>query len=179
MGLKLGLKKDEVKLVPFQTDWKAEFEKVKAALIEHTSLQLEQIEHIGSTAINGIQAKPVIDILVGVKHLANLDKPFFKDLQKVGFYRLRVERPEEIVCAKFTDDTFETKTHFIHIVEWQSTKWCQMLFFRDYLNENEDARKQYEELKTSFFKTDLSGINDYTHYKEQFVQSIFAKMEGK
>ena len=176
--MKLGLKKDEVVLVPFQTDWKDEFEKVKAALIEHTTLQPMQIEHIGSTAIKGIQAKPIIDILVGVEHLSSLDKPFFKDLQMVGFYRLRVVRPEEIVCAKFTDDTFETKTHFIHIVEWQNTKWRQMLFFRDYLNENEDARKQYEELKNSFFETDLIGITDYTNYKEQFVQSIFAKMEG-
>ena len=176
--MKLGLNKDEVVLVPFQTEWQAEFEKVKVALLEHTTLQPTQIEHIGSTAINGILAKPVIDILVGVEHFATLDKLFFKDLLKVGFYRLRVDRPEEIVCAKFTDDTFETKTHFIHIVEYRGKKWSQMLFFRDYLNENEGARNQYKALKTSFFETDLSGITDYTNYKEQFVQSIFAKMEG-
>ena len=176
--MKLGLSKDEVVLVPFQTEWKAEFDKVKEELIKHTTLQATQIEHIGSTAINGIQAKPVIDILVGVKQLETLEKSFFKDLQKIGFYRLRVERPEEIVCAKFTDETFETKTHFIHIVEWHGKKWREMLFFRDYLNENEDIRLQYEALKTSFFETNLSGITDYTNYKEQFVQSIFAKMEG-
>ena len=176
--MKLGLTKDEVVLVPFQTEWKAEFEKVKAALIEHTTLQATQIEHIGSTAINSIQAKPVIDILVGVEHLETLEKSFFKDLQKVGFYCLRVERPDEIVCAKFTDETYETKTHFIHIVEWHGKKWREMLFFRDYLNENESVRLQYEALKTSFFETKLNGINDYTSYKEQFVQSIFAKMEG-
>ena len=176
--MKLGLSRDEVVLVPFQTQWKAEFEKVKAALIKHTTLQATQIEHIGSTAINGIHAKPVIDILVGVKHLETLEKSFFKDLQKVGFYRLRVERPDEIVCAKFTDETFETKTHFIHIVERQAKKWCELLFFRDYLNDNESVRLQYEALKTSFFETNLNGINDYTNYKEQFVQSIFAKMEG-
>ena len=176
--MKLGLTKDEVVLVPFQTEWKSEFEKVKAVLIEYTTLQATQIEHIGSTAINGIQAKPVIDILVGVEHLETLEKSFFKDLQKVGFYRLRVERPEEIVCAKFTDETYETKTHFIHIVEWHGKKWREMLFFRNYLNENESVRLQYEALKTSFFETKLNGINDYTSYKEQFVQSIFAKMEG-
>ena len=176
--MNLGLTKDEVVLVPFQTEWKSEFEKVKEALIEHTTLQATQIEHIGSTAINGIQAKPVIDILVGVKHLETLEKSFFKDLQKVGFYRLRVERPDEIVCAKFTDETYETKTHFIHIVEWHGKKWREMLFFRDYLNENESVRLQYEALKTSFFETNLNGINDYTNYKEQFVRSIFAKMEG-
>ncbi len=141
-------------------------------------MQQEQIEHIGSTAIHGMQAKPIIDILVGVEHLATLEESFFKDLQKAGFYRLRVERPEEIVCAKFTDETFETKTHFIHILEWHGIKWRQLLFFRDYLNENEDERAQYEGLKTAFFNTNLSGINAYTNYKEQFVQSIFAKMEG-
>ena len=176
--MKLGLNNDEVELVPFQTEWKAEFEKVKAALIEHTTLQPVQIEHIGSTAIKGIQAKPIIDILVGVEHLEVLEKSFIQDLQKAGFYRLRVERPEEIVCAKFTDETYETKTHYIHIVEMHGTKWRQLLFFRDHLNENEDVRLQYEALKTSFFETILNGIDAYTNYKEQFVYSIFAKMEG-
>lgn len=176
--MKLGLNKDEVVLVPFQKEWKAEFEKVKATLTRHTTLQPTQIEHIGSTAILGIQAKPIIDILVGVEQLEALEKPFFKDLQKAGFYRLRVERPEEIVCAKFLDEAYETKTHYIHIVEFNGTKWRQLLFFRDYLNENEDVRTQYESLKRSFFNTNLNGVLDYTNYKEQFVYSIFAKMEG-
>jgi len=73
-------------------------------------------------------------------------------------------------------ETFETKTHFIHIVDFQKEKWQQLLFFRDFLNSNERAKMQYEALKQNFFSTNLNGIADYTNYKEQFVQAIFDKM---
>ncbi|AWE07675.1 GrpB family protein [Lysinibacillus sp. 2017] len=175
--MRLGLKNGEVKLVPYEENWKDDFNIVKMALLEGTNLREFQIEHVGSTSIEGIQAKPIIDILVGVESLASLDKMFFSNLRKVGFYRLQVERPNEIVCAKFTDESFETKTHYIHIVELNKEKWRQMRFFRDYLNANEDVKQRYQALKNSFFRTDLNGINDYTEYKEPFVQSIFAKME--
>ncbi|MCM3390622.1 GrpB family protein [Ureibacillus chungkukjangi] len=177
--MKLGLKNNEVVIVPFDKEWKDEFNKTKTEIIQNTNLTPTQIEHIGSTSIEGIRAKPIIDILIGVDSLTTLDKAFFKDLQNIGFYRLKVERPNEIVCAKFTDETFEIKTHFIHIVEFEKEKWNQMLFFRDYLNINQDIKEQYENLKESFFSTDLKGINSYTDYKEQFVQSIFERMTSK
>ena len=177
--MKLGVTKDEVRLVPYDPQWKNEFMRIQTALVDNMPLQPHQIEHIGSTSIEGIQAKPIIDVVVGVESLALLDKEFFKELQKVGFYRLRVERPNEIVCAKFTDASFETKTHFIHIVEIHQEKWRQMLFFRDYLNAHEETKREYESIKHSFFNTDLQGIQAYTDYKEQFVQSIFLKMEDQ
>ncbi|MBQ0140493.1 MAG: GrpB family protein [Kurthia sp.] len=177
--MKLGLKNNEVIIVPYDKEWKEEFNKTKTEIIQHTNLKPNQIEHIGSTSIEGIRAKPILDILIGVDSLTTLDKPFFKDLRNAGFYKLQVERPNEIVCAKFTDETFETKTHFIHIVELENEKWNQMLFFRDYLNNNQDVKEQYENLKESFFSTDLKGINSYTDYKEQFVQSVFEQMKSK
>ncbi|WP_339171642.1 GrpB family protein [Solibacillus sp. FSL R5-0691] len=175
--MKLGLKKDEVVLVPHEAGWKREFAETKENILKYTSLQPHQIEHIGSTSIEGIHAKPVIDIVIGVVNLDSLGKDFFKGLKHAGFYRLQVERPDEIVCAKFTDTTFETKTHFIHLVEWGNKKWHQMRFFRDYLNVNKAVKKEYELLKDAFFKTGKEGITEYTNYKEQFVQSIFMKMD--
>ncbi|ATP42127.1 dephospho-CoA kinase [Solibacillus sp. R5-41] len=175
--MRLGLNNDEVLLVPYDEAWKVEFTRIQDELLSCTKLTSNQIEHIGSTSIEGIRAKPIIDILVGVENLETLERPFFKDLEKAGFYKLRVVRPNEIVCAKFFDETFQVKTHFIHIVQYESVKWQQLIFFRDYLKRNEEAKKQYEHLKESFFQTDLSGINSYTDYKEQFVKSIFEKMK--
>ena len=177
--MKLGVSKDEVILVPYDPQWKTEFLRMQDSLVHNTSIQPHQIEHIGSTSIEGIQAKPIIDIIVGVESLILLDKEFFKALQKIGFYRLQVERPNEIVCAKFTNASFETKTHFMHIVEIHQEKWRQMLFFRDYLNAHEETKREYESIKHSFFKSDLQGIQAYTDYKEQFVQSIFSKLEDQ
>lgn len=174
--MKLGLKKDEVILVPHEAGWKREFNATKENILQHTNLQSDQIEHIGSTSIEGIHAKPVIDIVIGVEDLDSLDKTFFKELKEAGFYRLQVEKPDEIVCAKFTDASFKMKTHFIHLVEFNKKKWHQMRFFRDYLNANEAVKKEYEALKDAFFRTGREGITEYTNNKEQFVQSIFMKM---
>ncbi|MEK4628560.1 GrpB family protein [Solibacillus sp. FSL R7-0682] len=176
--MKLGLKKEEVILVPYEKEWKNEYERVKKEILNYVNLEPNQIEHIGSTAINGMKAKPIIDILIGVEQLEEIDKTFYNGLQQAGFYRLKVERPNEVVCAKFLDESFEVKTHFIHLVEVNKEKWKQLLFFRDYLNANSDAKIQYETIKASFFMTDLKGINAYTDYKEEYVKGIISKMHS-
>ncbi|WP_042477506.1 GrpB family protein [Bacillus ndiopicus] len=174
--MNIGLRNDEVVLVPYESTWEMEFQKIKEELLHRTNLTSVQIEHIGSTSIQGMRAKPVIDLLVGVSDLACIEKSFFKQLAQAGFHRLRVERPDEIVCAKFTDDTFQIKTHFIHLVQYEGQKWQELLFFRDYLRANEEMREQYEQLKISFFETGLKGIMAYTDYKEDFVRTILAEM---
>ena len=60
---------------------------------------------------------------MGVDDINSVDKEFFQGLKKAGFLRLRVERPNEIVLAKFTDDTYEEKTHFIHLVDYNKGLW--------------------------------------------------------
>ncbi|WP_391209312.1 GrpB family protein [Psychrobacillus sp. L4] len=163
--MNLGLSKNEVKLMPYTSEWNTEFIRVKDELLKHVDIKANCIEHIGSTAITDMVAKPIIDILVGVDDIEKVDIPFMKALQKVGFLRLKVERPGEIEFAKFTDDTFEVKTHFIHLVDYDNELWRNLVFFRDYLNTNEKAREEYKRLK----------ITEYTNLKEPFVKSIFAK----
>ncbi|WOV84543.1 GrpB family protein [Sporosarcina jeotgali] len=97
--MQLGLKNDEVRLESYTPEWKDEFIKVKKELMEYTKLEDYRIEHIGSTAITGMSAKPLIDIVVGVDDLQEVDKPLLKSFSKAGFLRLRVERPGEIVLA--------------------------------------------------------------------------------
>lgn len=111
--------------------------------------------------------------MVGVDDIENVDKPFFQGLKEAGFLKLKVERPNEIVLAKFTDDTYEVKTHFIHLVEYNKELWKNLIFFSDYLNSNETAREQYKALKMNFLEEGSGGINEYTDYKEQFVKGIY------
>lgn len=173
--MRLGLKNDEVKLVSYTPEWKDEFNKVKKELMAYTNLEGDRIAHIGSTAIIGMSAKPILDIIVGVEDLNEIDKPFLKGFQQAGFLRLKVERPGEIVLAKFTDDTYQEKTHFIHIVEYKQELWNHLLFFRDYLNSHEEARKQYLEIKLAYLKNSSTDVTAYTDFKEAFVKEIFAK----
>ncbi|MEB7783060.1 GrpB family protein [Mammaliicoccus sciuri] len=173
--MQLGLKNDEIRLEKYTVKWHDEFIKVKNELLKYTQFGEYRIEHIGSTSIQGMSAKPIIDIVVGVDNLEKVDEELFNSFRKAGFLRLRVEKPNEVVLAKFTDETYQVKTHFIHLVEYQQEIWNNLTFFRDYLNSNEAARKEYLDIKTSYLKNTTSGIKDYTDFKEKFVKSIYNK----
>jgi GrpB-like predicted nucleotidyltransferase (UPF0157 family) len=175
----LGLSRNEVKLVPHDPLWKVEFEQVREKIMQMIpELHTGQIEHIGSTAIADIQAKPVIDIALGVKGIFEQWHHYDEPLRAIGFYRLKVQREQEIVFARFTDSTYEVKTHFIHMIPLQGEHWNNMLFFRDYLNTHAQVRLEYEQLKQAF-KTEHGGIEEYTQHKEQWIQQIFAQRQAK
>jgi GrpB-like predicted nucleotidyltransferase (UPF0157 family) len=175
--LELGLKKDEVRLVEYSPEWTGEFQKVRKEICLKTGLNADRIKHIGSTAILGMPAKPIIDLLVGIDDLKALDKQIISGLKECGFLRLKVERTGEIVFAKFRDTTYEVKTHFIHMVDYQQDLWKDLIFFRDYLNANETARTQYLTIKLAYLENSSTGINEYTAFKEEFVRGIFKKRQ--
>lgn len=177
--MELGLKKNEVRLVPFSKLWQNEFIKVKQDIREKTNIEDRYIEHIGSTAILGMMAKPILDIVIAVEDINNIEESTKNGLKEVGFLRLRVERPGEIVFAKFKDNTYEVKTHFIHLVPQDGELWKNLIFFRDYLNLHSDARENYQQIKLAFVQTNDSGIEEYTTFKEEFVKSIYGKRIDK
>lgn len=117
--MKLGLKRNEVRLVSHDSAWSKAYEQVKSEIIKETDVGACQIEHVGSTAVKGIIAKPIIDIVVGVESIDNNLTQLEKELRSCGFYRLRVERPNEIVFARFKGKSFEVKTHYIHLTNYQ------------------------------------------------------------
>lgn len=173
--MKLGLKNNEVKIVPYTSDWHEEFLKVKKEISKSTHIEENRIEHIGSTAIKDMQAKPIIDVMVAVDDLDAMDPSIIKGLKAIGFLRLKVERPNEIVLAKFVDNTYEEKTHYIHLVEYEKELWNNLIFFRDYLNANKAERDKYLQIKLDYVNKQSTGINEYTDHKEEFVRRVFEK----
>ena len=86
-----------------------------------------------------------------------------------------MELPGEIVLAKFKDNSYQVKTHYIHLVEYQKPLWKNLIFFRDYLNNNEHARHRYLDIKEEFLRNNSEGIREYTDYKEAFVKETIDK----
>lgn len=164
-----------MKLVAYSEEWAIEFQKVKQHIIEATGIEDSRIKHIGSTAIKGMVAKPLLDMMVGVDGLQQVESSILNGLKEIGFYRLRVERPNEIIFAKFTDDTYEEKTHYIHLVEYEGELWKDQLFFKHYLNSHEKEREEYIRLKVEFVQNEDGGIQEYTDFKEEFIKGIYQR----
>lgn len=176
MAIILGLVRGEIQLVDPQVGWKEEFLKTQQQIHEATGLALNRIEHIGSTSINGIKAKPMIDIALGVDDIHHVPVDLLKSLKSIQFYRLQVVLENEVVLAKFLDNgKLDTKTHIIHLVEYKGQKWNDLLSFRDQLNASDLLAQEYEALKLSYLLTGNKDMNDYTLYKEDFVKRTVSR----
>lgn len=172
----LGVKRGTVTLSPYDPEWEFEFEKEKALLLEHFGARIKAIEHIGSTAIPGIPAKPIIDMNIAVDSIDEIDD-FIAGLQQLGY--------EYIPERRYADRQFfpkgpaECRTHHLNLVELESeTGWKNALRFRDYLRTHTDAREAYRILKETLAEQYANDREGYTEQKSAFVHSILAKASG-
>ncbi|MGM8214835.1 GrpB family protein [Bacillaceae bacterium W0354] len=172
----LGLKKNEVKLLPFNSNWKKSFVEEKKLLELLIGEHITGIEHFGSTAIPGIKAKPIIDILIGVRSLEDVEKFDAKKLGEADYYHLpRVQIEGKVLFAKFSDLKNLTRTHYVHIVEHGGDWWKEHLNFRDQLIANPSLAKEYETLKVKYATEYPDDVQAYTDAKEEFVESVLKR----
>jgi len=174
----LGLNKDVVALTPYHKEWKELFIQEKALLESLIGKYIVDIQHIGSTAIEGIAAKPMLDVLIGVRSMNDV-KQFDKyRLKEADIYHLgRVEIEGKAVFAKFSDLEELTKTHVYHVVEYGGDWGKQHTLFRDYLNEHPDVARKYERLKKELALKFPDNERQYAELKKSFVDEVL-KLAG-
>ena len=125
-----------------------------------------RIHHIGSTAISGIWAKPIVDILVEVENENALNKAS-SILQENG-YILMNQMPKRASLNKgYTEQGFAERVFHIHIRLYGDN---DEIYFRDYLNENKDVASEYETLKLSLWKQFEHDRDGYTNAKTELVK---------
>ena len=144
----LGLKRGTVRLCPHEPEWEQDAARTMAALRSVLGAAAE-LQHVGSTAVKTIMAKPIVDIAAAVDDFAEVLQK--RDaLQAAGFYfRPQDDLPGQLLfaCGSLYDGTGDLQTHFIHVVLKNSAEWRDYILFRDYLNERPDAAREYEALK--------------------------------
>lgn len=130
------------------------------------------IEHIGSTAVPGLRAKPVIDILLGVKQLSEVNADFIQKLEMLG-YEYVPEYEKEIPERRYfrKNNTHGIRIHQIHVTQKDSPFWHRHIKFRDYLRTHPAAAKEYEELKKKLAKK-YTDTQEYARAKSDFIKSI-------
>ncbi len=163
-------------LVEHQNSWEKFYEE------ELTHLQstipntlVEKINHIGSTAIKTIWAKPIIDILVEVSQDCNI-----RDLKEIlindGYLCMSEEEKRISLNKGYTDKGFQEKVYHIHLRYLGDN---DELYFRDYLNENPDIAKKYEDLKLELWKKFEHNRDGYTNSKTEFIKLYTNKAKEK
>lgn len=168
--MKLGLQRGTVKLEPHDKRWRQEAEKTIGMLRKVLGEDAIDIQHIGSTSITSISAKPIIDIVVGVKDLM-LTAKHNDELEEHGIYfrGSDADGQQLYVMGDFEKDT---RTHHIHVVIWNGKEWNDYVDFRDFLNCNKNMAFQYQSLKESLESKYANDRNAYTQGKGELIGSI-------
>lgn len=169
----LGLKRDTVQLCEHEQAWEIEAQNTILRLKEILGAVIKDIQHVGSTSIPSIKAKPIIDIAIAVDDFEDV-LLLEEELKKQGFYyRPKVDLGEQLLFASgsYYDGTGDLQTHFIHIVKTGSMDWRNYINFRDYLNSTPAVAKVYEDLKVLLAKQAPvdNGREKYLRGKHDFI----------
>lgn len=163
-----------VVVVPYDPAWPLLFEEEKANLLADIGQYVISLEHMGSTAVPGLAAKPVIDILIGVRSLE--DAPLFIPPLVYRGYEYIPQYETTFPERRYLHRIVEGQhTHHLHIVEPTSEFYRTQLSFRDYLRAHPNVCKEYATLKFRLAKKFHNDREAYTDAKADFIQGVLAK----
>jgi GrpB-like predicted nucleotidyltransferase (UPF0157 family) len=156
---------------PYSPEWPRTFEIEKSRILKAIPTYMTQIEHVGSTAVPGLPAKPVIDILIGVRSLDD-DAKFIPPLEKLGYIyiaELEKEIPERRYLQKVTATAH---THHLHITEADTQFFIDHIRFRDLLRLHLELVTEYAKLKYDLAKKYRTDREAYTDAKSDFIERV-------
>lgn len=166
----IGLKRGTVRLESHQDLWVLEAKEVIKDLREVLGDIALEIQHVGSTAIRSICAKPIVDIAVGVRDLAEV-KPLTEVLAKRQIIFRQEDIPGQLLFVK-GDFPQDTRSHHIHVVRWNDPAWIDYIDFRDYLNASANEAARYEKVKIKLARQFPAARQEYTAGKQRIIAEL-------
>ena len=159
-------------LTEHKAEWNEYYSGMEAVLKEALqACRTVRISHIGSTAINGIWAKPIVDILVEIAPDENM-QTVAEQIEKCGFLRMSEEKGRISFNKGYTEKGFAEKVYHLHL---RLAGDNDELYFRDYLREHPDVAKEYERLKLRLWRQYGYNRDAYTEAKTKFVETYTAE----
>jgi GrpB-like predicted nucleotidyltransferase (UPF0157 family) len=162
-----GVEKREIKVVPFDPAWPQRFAEERAKIVAALGVRAVRVDHIGSTSIPGLAAKPIIDIQLSVKDVAD-EEDYLAVLVAIG-YHLRVREPGHRLVR-----TADLGVH-VHCCNAGSEWERRHLLFRDWLRYDQVDRVAYGESKNQLAKRDWPDMNSYAEAKSALISEITAR----
>jgi len=160
-----------VVIAPYDPAWPAMFEAERDLLTPVLApWAAGPIEHIGSTAVPGLPAKPVIDIMAGVRDLAS-SRPAIEALKPLSYCYFDYRGD---VMHWFCKPSDQVRTHHLHLVPFESPLWRERLAFRDRLRADAGVRAAYSDLKLRLAAEHRDDREAYTEAKSDFILATLA-----
>lgn len=170
----IGLQRKKVKLLNYNLEWKKLYKKEEKLIRSIIEKYILDIQHVGSTSIPNVKAKPIIDIAVGVKSL-KIGEKCIKPLEKLGYkYKYDAGIKGRHFFVKGSE---KNRTHYLHIERLNGKLWRNHILFRNYLIKHKEAVEEYSELKEGLVKKYKDNRDIYTIKKNSFIQKILKKTE--
>ncbi|MEY7848866.1 GrpB family protein [Natrarchaeobius sp. A-rgal3] len=166
----VGLERGTVELVAYDEGWRRAFETEAERLRDAVGERVATIEHVGSTAIEGMVAKPIVDVLL-VTDTLDGDEAWWIDRLEASGYAFRPNDPvsDRLFFAKGPEDD---RTHYVSVTERGSDTHREQLLFRDYLRANPAKADEYAQLKRELAADYPDDRSAYTERKSRFVRSV-------
>jgi GrpB-like predicted nucleotidyltransferase (UPF0157 family) len=159
--------------------WPAMFEQERTRLSDALGTRMIAIEHVGSTSVRGLAAKPIIDLLVGVNSLAEARSWLREPLEALEYaYLPEYESwlPDELFFRKGVGGPW---THHLHVMEPANSRWEGFLMFRDYLRSHLEIAAAYGALKKALALVLDDDIAAFREAKSPFVRAVMAKARAE
>jgi GrpB-like predicted nucleotidyltransferase (UPF0157 family) len=170
----LGLKHNVNLLVDYDPTWPSEFIAERRRISEALGTMAKGIEHYGSTSVPGMRAKPIMDILVGVKPFDDWEKCRVP-LETLGYdYVADAGIPDHYIFGRGRVPT--ERSYLVHVVEFLGGSWLSDLAFRDALINDESLRLEYLELKERSVAAAPEGRAKYNELKADFLARVKANL---
>ena len=167
-----GMRKDELRLLPYDPAWENEFLAEKERIADHLGDSSVQIEHVGSTSIPTVHAKPILDIAILCRE--NGLAPLIQTLIGLG-YEYRGQFDDQAGHYYAVRDSGEIRFCQTHIFKEATQDWHAKLKFRDVLRKDYELAREYDEYKLSLAEV-AANKTEYAEIKSRWVDAFMLKV---
>ena len=168
-----GVERYKVKLLPHNPKWEKEFITVKSELIKCWDANIMDIQHVGSTAIKAISAKPILDIAVQLESVQNMNIDALRDM---GYDYCGPRQGNEKYHLFVLRGRDQISLRHIHCYDKTEREFDLLVGFRDYLNTHIEDALRYQNIKIRLAEQYPDDRNAYTQGKEEFIKDIYNKL---
>ena len=165
------MKTKKVVVLPYDTAWQSDFEKIKREIEDAIGDLIISIEHIGSTSVEGMSAKPCIDIDVIINDYAVFDEVVIR-LKAIGYIHEGNLGIKDREAFKYLNKE-HLQEHHLYVCPQYSEELHRHIRFRDFLRSNDKAVKKYSLIKEKAAELLPNDIDKYIEYKSPCIEELY------